>query len=254
MTKFVKKKVLQDKIKIAAVSYLNAKPLLFAFEGGALKNEIELTIDYPSKIAEQLIKKEVDIALVPVAVIPKLKEYYIISDYCIATEGEVASVCLFSEVPIDQIETILLDYQSQTSVALLKILLREHWKITPVLQSSEIGYEASIKDNVAGLVIGDRALMQRNKSNYIYDLGLAWKEMTGMPFVFAVWVSNKKITDDFIKNFNQATGEGLNNLDTILSGIVFPHYDMQYYYTKNINFLLDSKKQESLKMFLAMIK
>ena len=192
--------------------------------------------------------------MVPVAVIPKLKEYYIISDYCIATEGEVASVCLFSEVPIDQIETILLDYQSQTSVALLKILLREHWKITPVLQSSEIGYEASIKNNVAGLVIGDRALMQRNKSNYTYDLGLAWKEMTGMPFVFAVWVSNKKITDDFIKKFNQATGEGLNNLDTILSGIVFPHYDMQYYYTENINFLLDSKKQESLKMFLAMIK
>jgi hypothetical protein len=91
-----------------------------------------------------LIKDEIDIGLVPVAILPALKEYHIISDYCIACDGEVASVCLFSEVPVNDIQTILLDYQSKTSVALLKILLKEHWNIEPKLVDAEQGYELSI--------------------------------------------------------------------------------------------------------------
>src|SRR4051812_30744932 len=90
---------------------------------------IELSMDYPAKIAQQLIDGEVDVALVPVAIIPKLKEYHIISDYCIGAEGPVASVCLFSEVPLHDIKRIFLDYQSRSSVALLKLLIREHWKL-----------------------------------------------------------------------------------------------------------------------------
>src|SRR5436190_18837386 len=96
-----------------------------------MKDEIDLLIDYPANIASLLIKDQIDIGLVPIAVIPSLKEHHIISDYGIGCDGEVASVCLFSEVPLPEIETILLDYQSRTSSALLKILLEEHWKISP---------------------------------------------------------------------------------------------------------------------------
>jgi chorismate dehydratase len=72
-----------------------------------------------------------------VTIIPQLKEHYIISDYCIGCDGEVGSVCLFSEVPLEKIERILLDYQSTTSIGLLKILIKEFWKINPIIQATD---------------------------------------------------------------------------------------------------------------------
>ena len=88
-----------------------------------MADEIDLVIDYPANVAKLLVENKIDIGLIPVAAIPLLREHYIISDYCIGCDGEVASVCLFSQVPINEIETILLDYQSKTSVALLQLLL-----------------------------------------------------------------------------------------------------------------------------------
>ncbi|HNA17947.1 MAG TPA: menaquinone biosynthesis protein, partial [Ferruginibacter sp.] len=153
-----------QKIKVGAVSYLNTKPLIYGFEQGLMNDEVELLIDYPSNIASLLQTNRIDIGLVPVAIIPTLAEHHIISDYCIGCDGEVASVCLFSEVPLAEISTILLDYQSRTSVALLEILIREHWKITPELRAAAADYEKNISGTTAGLVIGDRALAQRTRS------------------------------------------------------------------------------------------
>ena len=85
-----------------------------------MNESVELIIDFPSKIASMLLEDKIDVGLVPVAIIPEMKEHHIISDYCIGSVGAVASVCLFSEVPLDKIKNVLLDYQSRTSVALLK--------------------------------------------------------------------------------------------------------------------------------------
>ncbi|MDQ6888671.1 MAG: menaquinone biosynthesis protein, partial [Bacteroidota bacterium] len=195
---------MQTKIRVGAVSYLNTKPLIYGFDQGKINEEAELIIDYPSNIASMLLADKIDVGLVPVAIIPELKEYHIISDYCIASDGDVASVCLFSDVPMENIEKILLDYQSRTSVELLKILVKEHWKIHPVFEETAAEYQQEITGTTAALVIGDRALEQRKKSTYIFDLGLEWKKFTGLPFVFAAWVSNKKFNEDFIKIFNEA--------------------------------------------------
>lgn len=241
---------MNNKIRVGAVSYLNTKPLTYAFEHGAMKDQLELNFDYPSILASRLLNDEIDIGLVPVAVIPTLKEYHIISDYCIGTDGEVASVCLFSEVPINEIDTILLDYQSRTSVALLKILLKHHWKISPVLKDAEAGYESLINGKTAGLVIGDRALSQRTHSSYIYDLGLEWKAMTGLPFVFAAWVANKKLQDHFLKDFNDSIKASLLKIDDIIRSMNYPLYDLNFYYKHNIDYLLDEKKRMGLNMFL----
>ena len=239
-----------QKIKAGAVSYLNTRPLIYGFEDGTMKDELELVIDYPANIATLLQNDEIDIGLVPVAVIPSLHEHYIISDYCIGCNGAVASVCLFSDVPLQEIEHVLLDYQSRTSVALLKILLKEHWKILPHLIAGTDNYEEKITGTTAGLVIGDRALKQRLKSKYIYDLGLAWKEMTGLPFVFAAWVANKKLPDSFIVSFNKATAKGFNHINEIESSFNFPEYDMHFYYNSNIDYRLDEKKKTALVLFL----
>ncbi|MFT3907936.1 MAG: menaquinone biosynthesis protein [Ferruginibacter sp.] len=241
---------MERKIRVAAVSYLNTKPLTYGFEKGQMTDKMELMFEYPAKVAAMLLNDEVDIGLVPVAVIPKLKEHHIISDYGIGADGEVASVCLFSDVPVEKLSALYLDYQSRTSVALLKVLLEKHWKIAPQLIASHEGYEESIAGTVAGLVIGDRALIQRKKSKYIYDLSTAWKEMTGLPFLFAAWVSNKKLPEDFIVGFNKATGTGLDHIDEIVAKTKFEDYDLYQYYTANIDYILDDKKREALKLFL----
>jgi chorismate dehydratase len=246
----IKRKNLDKKIRVAAVSYLNTKPLIYGFEQGMMKDEVELVTDFPANIASMLMNDEVDIALLPVAAITSLKEYHIITDYCIGTVGEVASVCLFSDVPLEEIEIILLDYQSKTSVALLKILLREYWKVNPVLIDATECYENKIMANTAGLVIGDRAFAQRNKSRYIYDLGYAWKELTGLPFVFAVWVANKKLSENFCTKFNEAVGEGLQYLHAIIEANSYQEYDLEKYYTENISYTLDDEKLKGMELYL----
>jgi chorismate dehydratase len=241
---------LERKIRVAAVSYLNTKPLIYGFEQGRMKDEVELITDFPASIAKMLLNDEVDIALVPVATIPLLKEHHIITDYCIGTNGEVASVCLFSDVSLEDIDVILLDYQSKSSVGLLKILLKEYWEINPRLEIAEKGYENKIMANTAGLVIGDRAFIQRNNNRYIYDLGYAWNQMTGLPFVFAAWIANKELPHIFIAKFNETVGEGLNNLSKIIAVNPFENYDLEKYYTQNISFNLDDKKHAGLQLYL----
>jgi len=233
---------------------LNTKPLIYGFKNGLMKDEVDLFIDYPSKIAAMLLNNEMDIGLVPVAIIPEMKEHYIISDFCIGSVREVASVCLFSEVPINKIETILLDYQSRTSVALLKILIKEYWKINVKFEETSENYQSKISGTVAGLVIGDRALQQRKISPYIYDLGLEWKKFTGLPFVFASWISNKKPEENFIKNFNEANAFGLNQIDKVIKENHYKAFDLRHYYTDCISFDLNENKKKGLELFLGKIK
>jgi len=194
-----------DKIKVGIVSYLNTRPLIYGLQLPPISEEIELIEAYPSRLADMLINNEIDLGLIPVAAIPSLREYHIIGDYCIGTEGEVASVCLFSEVPIDKITRVYLDYQSRSSIALLKWLIREYWGIHPELvETQDENYRNEIKGTSAGLVIGDRALQQRKSSTFIYDLGAEWRFVTGLPFVFAAWVSNKELDEKFVQKFNAA--------------------------------------------------
>jgi len=235
---------------VGAVNYLNTKPLIYGFKHGGLKHEVDLIVEYPSKIAEMLKENQIDVGLVPVSIIPELKEHYIISDYCIGCDGEVGSVCLFSEVRLQKIERVLLDYQSRTSVDLLKILIRQYWKISPALISTFEDYRKDIKGTTAGLVIGDRALEQRKISTYKYDLGLEWKKFTGLPFVFAAWISNKKLDQSFIQNFNKANLTGLEQIENVVIENPYKLFDMKSYYTSYINYFLDEKARSGLHLFL----
>ena len=241
---------MERKIRVGAVSYLNTKPLIFGFEHGMMTESVDLKIDFPSRIAVMLLEDEIDLGLVPVAIIPEMKDHYIISDYCISCDGAVASVGLFSDVPLRKIEKILLDYQSRTSVELLKILISEYWKIDPILETTMGEYQTKISGTTAALVIGDRALEQRKISPYIFDLGHEWKKFTGLPFVFAAWISNKKLDEVFINSFNNANAYGLNNLDLVLQVNPFDAFDLRDYYTKYISYSLDDNKLMALKTFI----
>jgi len=245
------------KYKVSAVSYLNTIPFIYGLKQSKLMDTIDFQLDYPAICADKLIRGEVDIALVPVVVIPQLENPHIISDYCIGSDGEVDTVCLYSDVPIEEIQSIALDYQSRTSVALLKILLKEYWQVKPELNNTEFGFEDKIKGKHAALVIGDRAFDLNTKHQYIYDLSAIWKKMTGLPFVFAAWVSNTKLPQDFIVAFNKALEKGLRDIDkTIaLEGDNYQNCENpEDYLSHKISYLLDSQKQKGMALFLEKIK
>ena len=244
-----------EKIRVGIVNYLNTKPLIYGLQKPPVSEIIELTGDYPAKVAGMLLNEEIDVGLIPVAVIPELPSYHIVGNYCIGTEGEIASVALFSEVPMNEIKKVYLDYQSRTSVALLKFLMKEYWGISPeIIYAENEDYRQEIKGTTAGLVIGDRALEQRKISTFIYDLGSEWRKITGLPFVFAAWVSTKELPAEFIRLFDQANAMGLDHIDEIVDKNPFGLYDLRKYYTLHLSYNLDDKKRKSLTKFLSLIK
>lgn len=241
-------------IRVGAVSYLNTKPLMYAFEHGCKIEGMEIVEAYPSKIASMLLDDKIDLGLVPVAVIPQLKEHYIIGDYCIGAEQEVASVCLFSEVPLEEIKKVVLDYQSRTSVALARVLIENYWKLSVVVEDAKENFREEIRGRTAAVVIGDRAFEQRTISRYKYDLAEAWIQFTGLPFVFAAWVANKKLPGDFIQLFNEANKKGLENIGAVVSANFSPYYDLKKYYTENISYELTDEKRNGLEKFLGYLR
>lgn len=237
------------------MNYLNTRPLLYGIEHSPVISAIEPVPDYPANIARMLLEGTIDMGLVPVAVIPRMPEYHLNTNYCIGAVGAVSSVCIFSEVPITEVKEVLLDYQSRTSVALAKVLLRDYWKIQPVLTDAvNEDYRSRIRGTTAGLVIGNRALEQRAISPYIYDLGEAWTAHTGLPFVFAAWVSNKPLPADFVAEFDAANKEGLLHIDTVVAENPYPVFDLHEYYTKYISYELDAPKRKGLELFLSLLR
>jgi len=246
---------LSKKIKVGIVSYLNTRPLLYGLKLPPIANEIQLVEENPARLAELLIDDEIDVGLIPIAVIPQLEKYFICGDYCIATETEVASVCLFSEVPVNQIERVYLDYQSRSSVALLKWLMKEFWNIHPeMIQATDDSYRKKIQGTTAGLVIGDRAFEQRKISTFIYDLASEWRSITGMPFVFAAWISKQPLPTSFIQKFNEANAIGLSHIDEIVTSLQFELYDLKKYYSLHLSYKFDDRKRSGMELFLQYIR
>lgn len=239
--------------RIGAVSYLNTKPLLYGIERSNLLLPQNLLLDYPARLAAMLKDDVIDAALLPVAAIPSITGARIISDYGIATDGKVVSVAIFSHVPMEEITSVYLDYQSRTSVRLAQLLLKKHWKKEIEYKPAGEHYIEYINGSSAGVIIGDRALKQLNNFEYVYDLSAAWKDFTGLDFVFAAWVANKELPVDFIKQFNAANAEGLQHIDEIIEQNPFPWYNLDTYYRENIQYVLDEKKREGLSTFLQMI-
>ena len=205
----------------------------------------------PSDCARKLLSGEVDLGLVPVAIIPELEETHIVSKYCIGADGPVESVCLFSEVPLGEIETVLLDYQSRTSVQLVQYLAANKWKIQPKWQAAESDFIDKIEGKTAGVVIGDRAFPLLEQYSHVYDLSEEWKEHTGLPFVFACWVSNKKLPEDFISEFENALELGLSQRKTAVEQLAdSDHKNLVRYVESVISYSLDEKKRQAMKLFL----
>jgi chorismate dehydratase len=178
-------------MRIGAVSYLNTKPLVYGLAG--LAPQHDLVFDLPSRLADQLAAGQLDVALIPSVEYFQNPDYQIISDACIGCRGPVRSVKLLSRVPAAQIRTLALDEGSRTSAALVRILLRERFGLSPQLVPFPIDAAPETIGADALLMIGDRA-MHPPAGEYVetWDLGDVWCRWAELPFVFAMWVSSQR--------------------------------------------------------------
>lgn len=240
------------KIRVTAVSYLNTKPLLYGLLGNPVANQLDLQLDIPSRCAAKLESGEADIGLVPVAILPKLQQPRIISDYCIGTVGAVKTVAIFSDRPLAELERIYLDFHSRTSVELARILLEEHWQLHPELIPATEGFQEAIGDRTGAVVIGDRTIGLERKHPFVYDLGQAWMDFTGLPFVFAAWVTNQPLPPDFLQAFNDALAAGVQKVSELMYILPSPDpsFNLEEYYTQHISYELDYAKRMALTRFL----
>ena len=227
------------KIRVSAVSYTNTLPFLRGINSSDVREQIELTSDVPAACARKLIEDEADLGIVPVQAILDIPNAEIIGDYCIGSDGAVDSVFIFSQKPVHDIQTLRLDPQSRTSNGLARILLKNFWKREVTLVSEG---EAD-----AIVLIGDRTFGKKKEYAYSYDLGHYWKEFTGLPFAYAVWVSNKPLPKQFIEKFNEALGKGIANPETVIPGLPrIEGFDYLYYLTKNLDFHLTAEKRQAI--------
>ena len=240
-------------MKITAVSYLNTKPFLYGIFQSGLDSEIELSLDMPSVCAQKLLSGEADLGLVPVAAIPLLGESWLVSDFCIGSTGAVRTVCLFSEKPLAEIRRVWLDFHSNTSVALVQILFRECWKQPVEFLAAAPGFEQKISGDTAAVLIGDRAIGLEKKFPFTIDLAEAWTNWTGLPFVFAAWVSRRPPDAVFVEKLNAAFKLGLNQIPqlTMLIPPPAPDFDLKKYFTQNISYELNALKINGLQLFLS---
>lgn len=248
-----------NKIRISAVKYANTYPFIYGLTESGFDKRVVLETDHPADCAAKLVSGRVDIGLIPVATLPLLSEYHIISDYCIGANGNVKTVMLLSNCPFEEIETIYLDYRSRSSVNLTKVLAKNSWKKEFKWNNTSKGFDfINIGRNEAVVLIGDQCFEFENSFRNRIDLAMEWKIFSGLPFVFACWTANKKLDAEFIQEFNNALGSGVKNINAVVekfgkSGII-TGIDLKKYLTENIDFEFNDEKKKALKLFLELMQ
>ena len=242
-------------LRLSVVSYLNTAPFISGIKKAELEKKglVEISLDYPAACAQKLISGQVDVGLVPVASLPLLPNYSILGNTCIGAHGKVDSVVLLSDVPLQEIEEIVLDFQSLTSINLCRLLARDYWKIDPKFINAEKDFIYTIGKNRAGVVIGDRVFDQANRFKYSYDLSETWYNWKNLPFVFACWVSVNPVMASDWNPIESALIQGINNpmeAAKEVRSLYPPHYPIENYLTERISYNLDSLKRQALETFL----
>ncbi len=171
-------------LRLGAVGYLNARPLVYGLEQSP---RFALRFDLPSRCAGLLHAGAIDLGLIPS--IEYLRgDYRIVPDLAIASLGPVASVALYAGCPISEVRSIAMDTSSRTSVALVRVLCARLFGIRPSIEMRAPGLGAMLEQCDAALIIGDNALLLDGGAGIEkIDLGAAWTAMTGLPFVYAFW-------------------------------------------------------------------
>ena len=200
-------------LRVGKITYANCTPIFDGLEHMNLPY-VEIVTGVPSELNQALANGEIDVCISSSIEYPRhADDYLILPDFCIGSDGPVESVLFFSQIPIEQLEgqEILVTSESATSVILLQILLKKHFGLENVsVRSTKLPFYEALSESKGVLVIGDTALKAYlNKPTHAtcYDLGELWKKYTGLPFVYALWLVNKKsarVSSELLSQFVRA--------------------------------------------------
>ncbi len=240
-------------VRIGAVSYLNTKPLIYGLR--QLLPNCDLRLELPSRLADQLIAGQLDVALIPSAEFLRGNQFTIVSDACIACRGPVRSVRLLFRKPPSEIQSLALDVGSRTSAVLAQLLLARRLQLRPMLKPLHIDSPLDAVDADALLVIGDRA-MKIDQSRYAanWDLGEEWLRDTGLPFVFALWVAaGSNIAPELVAALQTARDTGIEHAQDIADAEAIRYgltpQDCLIYFLKQLHFTLGPRELQGLDLF-----
>jgi chorismate dehydratase len=194
-------------MRIAAIRFINALPLIYGLEKNPAHS---ILFETPSNCYKRLLNREVDLALIPIFGTQTSDQIYGYPELGIAAERRTESVLLFSKKPPSEIRSVALDPASLTSTTLLKIILQKKYQAVPdYVTNTEADVGAALHHHDAVLTIGDAALLEQKGKNLTLDLAEEWYSFTGLPFLFAVWASHRKLDEteknELLDSYEQAT-------------------------------------------------
>ena len=243
-------------IRVGAVEYLNARPLVHGLDTRGELFDIRYAV--PAKCASLLHDKSVDLALIPSIEYLHKPDYRIVRDIAVVSNGPVASVALFTERPVAAIRSIAVDSSSRTAVALLRVLCAQWFDLEPKFVTVHPDLQAMLKRCDAALLIGDAALYTEHITNGLekVDLGEEWVAMTSLPFVWAFWVGRPDtVTPAHIAALRAARDSGLQALNAIAEKYapVGEEGDgveiAKAYLRENVQYALDERGRAGIKKF-----
>jgi len=242
--------------RLGVVSFLNAKPLIAGLDADGA---VELVHDVPSRLAGLLDAGTVDAALVPVIDLAQPhRDWQVVSDACVGCDGETLTVRVFSRVGPEAIRRLHVDGDSHTSAALAMIIWREMYgRRLEMLPFT--GCEAT-NECEAVLLIGDKVV---NNTLIEYDietdLGSAWKSLTSLPFVFAVWAAPRDLdVKDLALRLSRARDAGVESAELIAAdfgpGLNWPVVLAKRYLTKRLKFTLGPRQRAGMARFFELAR
>ena len=244
-----------SKLRIAAVSFLNARPITYGLERGLGGDRFELSFELPSRCAELLERGEVDLGLIPSASYAAVSgEMRIVPGVAIAGFGPVRTVLLVGEVPWDEMRDIALDGASRSSAMLLRLLCRQRGLAPRFRELPHDEVLDAASGTTGALVIGDAGFAAAARFPHAVDLGAAWRDATGLPFVYAVWAGRPgAVGHDDVAVLKQSLADGLAARADIARAWSEAHggdpADYQRYLTDNIRYTLGAEELSGLAAF-----
>jgi len=202
---------------VGSVPYLNAKPLIRYFEDLGDDSPVKVVFDVPSKLPALLESGEVQAIMVSSIESLRKPGNRVAYGVCIGTREEVLSVRVFSKVPAQQIQTIAWDQSSMTSNALAQIVLKENYGVEPHGPKLSPNLEEMLQDHDACVLIGDNGMREVGEGLTILDLGSEWFQLTGLPFVWAVWLGREGLTEELAHYLVEAEQEGQIRMDQVVA-------------------------------------
>lgn len=227
--------------RIALVEYLNTFPFSAGIRLNGLEEKLEVHRVIPSLCAQLFQEGKVDLSLCPVGALTDMPDHRICGKYCIGADGEVGTVVVLSQVPLERIEKVKLDDHSRTSNILLQILAQHHWKRD---WNYYFNKDYTLQDTC--LMIGDKVFAHREHYAYAFDLAEVWKQMTGLPMVFALWISKPGIPQEVINDIDTAFEKGMRSVMNDESGL---EKWQKEYLLNYISYPLDESKMKALRLF-----